>query len=1124
MMTGDITPYSANSKVDRIERFQTLQAGEYWRAVVDIPSEGIRKDTVLLISSLRVAEDKLHTVCLHPHPDHIGQSVRMRFHSENGDPEERLHHFNADHRFLVTDFLDRFEYEANAKSIREKELQRVQGQVAELQSELQRAQSDPEYLRDHIQEELTAQNSDRDSTGSDSKLPSVALQAALPSPSSGVHDVLSEGISAEKLGEIRAQAKNSHAVASIQAKWIKGKTDQIGETIKRMTPYYSEQAAAAIAATEDVRRGVDRILQGVETLDLYVGDNVDLTRIAEGASAPASEPVTIVQRKLVIDEELAVFQDVDAGFDDRSKEKFFEELAANPKLVEQIFPAARCVLVMATTRRYIDYGEPIINQIMNRRNASVMLMIRDGENLFVVNSPVESHLGAQRLFPSKTEHDEIFRGWDGKNVSFEDVAYTDRLNDFEKRALHYRRFLVLLCGLDHREKVLGDFYDGPANFDFMTQEFQDRYFRFLRDDEEGTLLEQERETFAQWIKRMDSYLTSGSRVLCMWGPCMTMDAAPGAYTGPFDQPYQGFQPEEDSGIAIAQREKQTFFVKVRVSGFSPTSLNDRSFDCKVNLSAVETFGYLVLDAIDPDELEWFIHNRKARQNFLQYIGLFKRAIKAIRADQEQEREVRTELTEYAMSANNSETQAKALTDEVVRKWRSMNRGATVPRTRSEEMFEAIAQMKTLMAKLVQDPEELLPHAVVFAGNKGRDLLRVAIDGQGDTILYMSSLPEERDDRFMPFCWANRTKVKMGRRTLREVSSGWSFLGSRSANERTVFEAEEAGDYLDPHPTPFQRPSDKARMIDVADQGAERLLTLGQLDFTELFENWRKVRRETNRHNKLVENVNLLIPIGAHYKSEFSSRPESPRLVMLKMDAVFVLQMLADSDEELEVLKDTFTSIYASERGGEEMYDQCRQWRPELVAGPVPASRFKDGMALVSKKEFSGLFDRFENWDQRDNPIDIRLMNAIDKVRHMKQSTLWVSDAIAQHRGRPVIDNLLGAGVKADSWVTCYINVPNHFEPHRLGSMAEKDREEVIFNHSWAGIVPADAAFIAAQEGAINEPPRTFISLDEALEYGKEKLRKSLRLGREDHTLARQSTEKDSDGRIRYVLSEAKADE
>lgn len=98
-------------------------------------------------------------------------------------------------------------------------------------------------------------------------------------------------------------------------------------------------------------------------------------------------------------------------------------------------------------------------------------MVRNGQNIKQIYSPVESHLGASRLFPSEDEQQGHFRGFDGTTIKFEDVAYTDRLKAHDLMALHYRRLLIMLFGLDQRLALFGQFYPQHEKANFLNLSF-----------------------------------------------------------------------------------------------------------------------------------------------------------------------------------------------------------------------------------------------------------------------------------------------------------------------------------------------------------------------------------------------------------------------------------------------------------------------------------------------------------------------------------------------------------------------------------------------------------------------------------------------------------------------------
>ena len=79
-------------------------------------------------------------------------------------------------------------------------------------------------------------------------------------------------------------------------------------------------------------------------------------------------------------------------------------------------------------------------------------------------------------------------------------------------ALHYRRFLILICGLDHRLKLFGDFYDTNTPYSFLSLEFRERYFQFLHDKDGSGLLgmAETRPSLQSYLEQANSCLQSGS--------------------------------------------------------------------------------------------------------------------------------------------------------------------------------------------------------------------------------------------------------------------------------------------------------------------------------------------------------------------------------------------------------------------------------------------------------------------------------------------------------------------------------------------------------------------------------------------------------------------------------------
>ena len=938
----------------RIERFQSLQPGRYWRARCAIPEQGIEAGEVLLLQSLRFADDRPHTVILRPHPSKIGTQTHLEIPQSDGSVKETWFRYD-EHRFRVPDFLDKFEFEPDHERVRAAEVAEIQGHISELQNELVAGQHDPARLAGYIEEGLREQSTPPDDedeeAAEDEDVPTPRSSPPAPAavtPAAGalvtqasqtsdlvsvsrgsLKGALESGVSPERIQALRQVAQREHRIATLKAKWIKEKTGEIAETLSELTPFFEEQAAAALAQTEDVRNYVDKLMQGIASLDLYVGKGVEVDTIAEGAPAGEDIPLTIVQRKLVMCEELALWVDVGADFDFSREGHFFEALRENESLVRQIFPTERCVLVMATTRYDIDYGDKWDNAVRNRENKKVFLLVRNGANIHRVFSPVESHLGAARLFPAVDEQDRVFRGIDGREIKFEDLAYTDKLAVHEAHALHYKRFLLLICGLDHRLKLFGTFYPGPASFEFVSLEFQAAHLNFLCDEGRSVLAE-DRQPLRQWIAEKNGYLRSGSRVLCSWHGLMNPTTAPGACFR--DSSGRGFErrytPGRSIDLAIAYREGESICVDTEVSGYSYTSHKDRRFNCRVDLTAFrddysydDILTHLCLDAVRPEEIAGYLHSREARRDHVYYIRFFKHALAHLEAERAQEAPARAALLEALTTANlASGKEALDLIDQAVIAWRAVNGGKALPGPESQG-GAAWRALLDQMFVLARSGNRLLEETESLAAALGLTPLRLVLSGRAKPVLYAAPRESERDDRLEPHAWVHRLTLERGKRVFTVKSDRWASLPTVAAGETTLKEWPGAADWVE-HPSAFRSLAHKRECLERVEGFAEQLAPLAAPlspeRYRALLETWRTLRREATRHSRLVHNPWLVIPFGVLRKH--GRQTHGVRYLCVGTSAPHaLLYRLAPSEIEATALREEFIGEYADRGRARERF-------------------------------------------------------------------------------------------------------------------------------------------------------------------------------------------------------------
>jgi hypothetical protein len=1055
-------------KIERIERFQSLQAGHYWRATKPCPAEGIELGEVLLIQSIRWVEEAPHTIILRPHPRKIGVDTLITVTNSDGAKRERHMRF-TEHRFLLEDFLARFEFEPDSERVRAAEVAAVQGQIAALQNDLVETQSNPARLaaiveaglQDEAKKAPSAPASGskrRASSAADApglQLITPAMSDQLVSLSQGsLADALTAGITPEVIGALKVAASRQHQIATIKARWIEGKTGAIAGALRALTPYYEEQAAAALALTEDVRSYVERLLDGIGSLDLYVGKGVEVEMICEGADAPAEIPLTLVQRKLLMDEELAVWAPVGEGFDFGKESEFFEALREHPGLVRQIFPTERCVLVMATTRRHIDYGEAWTNQARGAENEKVFLLVRNGENIHRVFSPVESHLGAARLFPSTNELDQIFRGVDGRNIRFEDVAYTDHLSIQDTLALHYKRFLLLACGLDHRLKLFGTFYPGAASLEFVSIDFQARYCRYLMDDAgSGNLLVRARPEVHAWINTKNAYLRAGSRVLCQYRELMNPATAPSVCKhrgeGKIDWRYTAVQPFE---VTIARREGDALIVDTQVTGHTRRDYNERSFSARVNLSKVETsqwgYGdlpYLCLDAVTPEEVRYYIHHRESRREHLTYIRFFKQALIFLETERETERAARAAL-EAALTQGRiaSGPEAVQIVEQAVIAWRAAHGGAALPApaTAQSAPWKSLLDQMYMLAgegsRQVREVEALL-------AAKGLIALRLVLSGGAKLIVYAAPAPEACDDRLEPQAWVHRMTLHRGRTALTEKSRRFSVLPKSAASETTLHEWEAVSTFAARESAFASFEAKQAafeRTLHCKAELAPWGAILSKATWRELFDTWQQARAELVKKSRYVSNPHFAVPFGLSHSARrgtFSYLCVSTRVPHA------LLYKLAPDEAARRELRAAFLSPYANKRAAEEQFDFAlsreRPWNLTRLSAEFTARRHGNFYASdwgVSESSLS-----------HESAPDSRLSSWFAEWRRQKDSgiTLWLApdalEAGSNDAPRLLADALLG------------ISLPSDYSPTELYEVTLMGREEgkaSVYKH-WFDLVP-----------------------------------------------------------------------
>lgn len=973
--------------VERLERFNSLEPGTYWRARKAVKTQRshwgdpdtVEVGTVLLLLAVERFDRKDHTVVLREHP-------------LEGDGR---------HKLLVVDFLAQFEPALDAEQVRAREMASLQKEIDDLQAELRDAQANPALMRPEIDKDL--KDWEKAEQGRDRKPgKSKALAAPGATLCTDIASAVDKRLTAADTFAMRHLAAREAKLAELQAKWIEKRTGLIAEKLRAMTPFFTEKCDVALARTQNMRQLATDIMKGIESLDLYTGKGVEVEAIAAGQDATAGEPLTLLQRKLFMDEEFAAWAEVGEKFDFRDTEKFDKAIASNPSLRDQILPLPRCVVSMAVRRSDVDYGDRWKNNNFNEINRRVFLLVRNGDNIHRVYSAQPSHEHTPRLFPTRNELNNLFKGIDGRDITFRDVQFTDKAKVSENTALHYKRFLILLCGLDHRLGLFGRFYDDSAP-GFITLEFQERFMRFVADDEPNSLLGENRESVFDWVKSKNAYLQSGSRVLCYYPELLTPATAPacrkevpdrrgGYFTETLAEPLTRYETriahQEGPDICIdmpVKREYRRYHEEQRRPEF-----NARVSLTQAVKNEASRPGFLCLDAVTAADLEWYVYNRETRVQHIDYIRMFKLAAKALRAEEAQEAPSRAWLRKSIIDAGHAvEADADRILTESIQAWRCANRGLALPAVADKE---ALCKILDHVDTLRRRSGDIVARAQRLIADKGYVPLKLVVTGRDRFALYVE-VPQGERVTIMPWRWVRRIGLEITKRGLSERGERLVWLrDTPDAKETELKRWEALQTWENSVPEPF-----RPKTLIAAEELVSRAIERTKTDFPGRGKGipaarFRELTQEMLRHMRagarnLVGQPRIAVPFGA-YTFQQGDRIRLAYLVLYD-NAENWLKHYA-SPAQVKELENSFVSVYKNKEHARNMFRDA-SLEPHIYAVFSRLESHGSGVYFCDEAvntehlhDASGEFDR-ESFQQRFHALDRRLENWVAMCPTLKRS-------------------------------------------------------------------------------------------------------------------------------------------
>jgi len=861
VVTGD----TQNDDITRIDRFQSLTHGTYWRLTRGVEENGYSDCLIVgkvhLITKLNYADGKIHSVEVQAHP---GSDY------PTGSAE-----------YLVQEFLECFEFAPEGLSEREQEIAGVQQMIQDKQAELCRISTDPTYVLGLLSHEAEATDDEPEEECE------LNLEAGLPDPGAWNKDLAT--VAKSDVKRLTAQLSNQRIIAETQSNLLQERTNDLQETISSLAPYYTERGLAAKASASEAIEYIKKIEEGLATLGLYTGDGIEVVRHCQGESADKSEPLSLRQRLLFMDQE-SLINVAEGGADFEDMDTFLEMLHKDPELLQRVLPEPRGIVAIQFRRSGKDYGytnslsDALAQAGKNIINKYAFLLIRDGENLSTVQSPL-THM--TRLFPTKDDTDMPFRGYDGERITIDDIEYSrvkKRSNDI---SLHFKRILILLWGLyDREENIFGPLAveDVQGHVNLLSGAIQKELFRFIYDDEPDTLLGEARPSFRDWVNGHNELLQSGSQVGCFWNDMLKEELAPACVVEhahmDYDRTEVRYCPEKDAGVEIAQMVDNKLVVKPLVKSTDSYRYKKKPFYATFKLDNTRInrgYGFLCLDNVNHDDVNWYIYSREHRTDYLSMIPL----LVGVRDLLEQERPARDGLANTLMDGlkqggliEDDKGTRESIYD-IMRMWRASNRGRPYPVPGDKDYLKIVNTLFDQLWWLSADALSVRVSQIeTLCAEQGRKPLRLVISGKGYLAVYTTENNEERETRFGKHVWVKRIVLVLRKNKVSFEREKWVQLSEFRADERVVHEWDEGE--VSRYTKYAKRPYNYQHVVnafELASSGREKLLSVlsGENNRDKIIDEFIRYTDVANARNK---SRYVHVPVVAFPVGVCKLRPEN----------------------------------------------------------------------------------------------------------------------------------------------------------------------------------------------------------------------------------------------------------
>lgn len=348
-----------------------------------------------------------------------------------------------------------------------------------------------------------------------------------------------------------------------------------------------------------------KIKKMIGVIELYLGVAEEIYQIREGTPAPASEPISIRQLILYMDEETGIYEG--GGIDCTNVDEFDAWLLKDNHL-DVVLPERKGMVVLCPSRQDKYRGDDYYNAQMKEANLMAYLLIRNGDNLYRIWTNIK--MGG-RFFPTLEESAKI-------EILFEEASQKGYFGFDAERAegsrFLYLRNTFLIQGLIDRTQM---FEPLKQRIDFFKPETyaENGPIRLIRDDE--LQLPSGRVSFREWQTELNSHITRGSRILLSkWPEWMHDTRENHHYYANHFTVYRNWYPDGPTpGLYQVEEILNEKDYCIRFL-YSPKWFGDEMSRRMSFLISRSTSNLLNYDRVSLEDLNFYIYTRTERYQFL----------------------------------------------------------------------------------------------------------------------------------------------------------------------------------------------------------------------------------------------------------------------------------------------------------------------------------------------------------------------------------------------------------------------------------------------------------------------------------------------------------------------------